>query len=85
MKMKGSPGRVCTFYNYHEPTKTCELNFKLPKHSSANQADKGDWETYILKSRSTDPVPYDTFSVGCGEKVRTFAIQNRIWRKILII
>ena len=81
MKMEGSSGRVCSFYNYHERTKACELNFKLPKHSPANQADKGDWETYILKSSSSDKFPYD----GYGDKVRSIAIKNKFWRKALFV
>ena len=81
MKMEGTPGRVCIFYKYHERTKACELNFKPIKQSLANQANKGDWETYILKSSSSDPLPYD----GYGNKVRTFALENKFWRKILII
>ena len=81
MKMEGTNGRVCNFYNYHERTKACELNFKLPKQSLANQANQGDWETYILKESQSDPIPYD----GYGDKVRSLAKKNKFWRKILII
>ena len=81
MKMEGTEGKVCYFYNYHEPSKTCELNFGSLKQSLENQASKGYWETYILKTSSSDPKPY----YGYGNKVRSLAIKNKFWTKALFL